>query len=78
MATTVPSATQMMRLGPYGNGTFGFEELFFQQGVDFFLCGHYHDCEPEIWVTGMSLLPCHSPPPGHVENNRVLLIRLSD
>lgn len=42
-------ATQQ-RLGPWSNGTFGFEKLLFEQGVDLFVNGHEHNYE-RIWPT---------------------------
>ena len=33
------------RLGPWSNGTYGFEELFFNMGVDLFVNGHEHNYE---------------------------------
>jgi len=38
------------RLGPWTNGTLGFEKLFFEQGVDFFINGHEHNYERN-WPT---------------------------
>ena len=42
-------ATQQ-RLGPWSNGTYGFEDLIFEQGVDFFVNGHEHNYERN-WPT---------------------------
>ena len=38
------------RLGPWTNGTYGFEKLFFEQGVDLFVNGHEHNVERN-WPT---------------------------
>eukprot|EP00939_MAST-03C_sp_MAST-3C-sp1_P004575 g4575.t1 len=38
------------RLGPWSNGTYGFERLFFEQGVDLFVNGHEHNYERN-WPT---------------------------
>ena len=43
-------AATNVRDGPYGNGTFGLEELFFKHGVDLFINGHEHDYERN-WPT---------------------------
>ena len=44
------SEASQQRDGPWHNGTYGFEELFFEQGVDFFINGHEHDYE-RMWPT---------------------------
>lgn len=44
------AAASHVRDGPYGNGTYGLEELFFEQGVDMFINGHEHDYERN-WPT---------------------------
>merc|ERR1711907_195710 len=38
------------RLGPWSNGTYGFEKLIFEQGVDLFVNGHEHNYE-RSWPT---------------------------
>jgi len=38
------------RLGPWSNGTYGFEKLLFEQGVDLFVNGHEHNYE-RMWPT---------------------------
>lgn len=40
-------AASNVRDGPFGNGTYGLEELFFKQGVDLFINGHEHECVRE-------------------------------
>jgi len=41
---------KQQRLGPWSNGTYGFEKLFFEQGVDLFVNGHEHNYERN-WPT---------------------------
>ena len=36
------SSATTLRDGPYGNGTLGYEDLFFTHGVDLFINGHEH------------------------------------
>lgn len=44
------SEAEQQRLGPWSNGTYGFEKLFFDQGVDLFVNGHEHNVERN-WPT---------------------------
>jgi len=41
---------EQQRLGPWSNGTYGFEKLLFEQGVDLFVNGHEHNYE-RMWPT---------------------------
>eukprot|EP00051_Salpingoeca_urceolata_P028294 m.486118 g.486118 ORF g.486118 m.486118 type:complete len:545 (+) comp24185_c0_seq1:153-1787(+) len=41
---------EQQREGPWVNGTYGFEQLFFDQGVDLFINGHEHNYERN-WPT---------------------------
>ena len=43
-------AAEQLRLGPWLNGTYSLEELFFEQGVDLFINGHEHNYERN-WPT---------------------------
>ena len=38
-------AATAVRDGPFGNGTYGIEQLLFEGGADFFINGHEHDYE---------------------------------
>ena len=41
---------EQQRLGPWSNGTYGFEDLLFKHGVDLFVNGHEHNYE-RMWPT---------------------------
>lgn len=43
-------SASILRDGPWGNGTLGYEDLFFAAGVDLFINGHEHDYERN-WPT---------------------------